>query len=205
MDDPATGQGVLQAPDAFGGELGGIEVQFAQGFHFRENFNGGIGDGQVVQPKFFELGQFGQGPDRLVRHLRFPKVQAFELGQFGEVGSRLVGDPVCPEAKVGELIRLREVGNSVIGYVGFPNREQLEGFGPGQVTRSLVSDLRSVEVEPFELGEFCNDGHVFVTCGGFLEGEVGEHVGQPRPVAHADVLERELPLGWPRGRHGRRR
>ena len=88
--------------------------------------------------------------------------------------SALVGDAVSPEAKVGELLRLREVSNSVVGYFGFSDREQLEGLGPGQVLCSLVTDLRSVEVEPFELGEFCDDGHVLVTSRGFLEGEVGE-------------------------------
>ena len=50
MDDPATGKGGLQAKDAFWGKLGGIDVKLAQRFHFREYFNGGIGDGQVVQP-----------------------------------------------------------------------------------------------------------------------------------------------------------
>ena len=73
-----------------------------------------------------------------------------------------------PEAKVGELLRLREVSHSVVGYFGFSDREQLERFRPCQVTNPFVSHFGAVEVEPLQLGEFCNDGHVLVTSGGFL-------------------------------------
>ena len=42
------------------------------------------------------------------------------------------------------------------------------------MTRALVPDLSAIEVEPLQVWQFGDDGHVFVVCGGFLEGKIGE-------------------------------
>jgi hypothetical protein len=81
------------------------------------------------------------------------------------------------------------MSNSFIGNLGFPEREQLNRLGPGQVMGAFVSDLGAIKVEPFELGEFGNDDHVLVPCGGFLKGKIGE-MGEVGKEGKFSALER---------------